>query len=138
MLLSGCARLPRPDTSADVLFWLPGAVRRLFFLSAARRILFAPAAPARAVALGMQELSACRPQTVRLDVAAAIAMDLTGPARALRLPALVLCGRLDRLTPPALSAELAGLTLGAPRVLGRLLRWLARPAGLGCIAGLHG
>jgi pimeloyl-ACP methyl ester carboxylesterase len=114
VLLSACTRLPRRDMAVDrFLAWLPVPVRRLLFLSAARRLLFAPVAPAPAVALGMQELSACRPETVRRDVAAALGMDLSGPAAGLRLPVLVLCGGLDRLTPPALSAELTALIPGA-------------------------
>lgn len=36
-------------------------------------------------------------------------MDMTEPARRLDVPTLVLCGSRDRLTPPALSAQLGEL-----------------------------
>jgi dienelactone hydrolase len=40
-------------------------------------------------------------------------MDLTAAAQMLRVPALILCGRRDELTPPALSRELQALIAGS-------------------------
>jgi pimeloyl-ACP methyl ester carboxylesterase len=110
VLLSSCARLLRTDGAWEgLLVWLPGAFRRLLFFSWAQRILFSPGAPARAIGLGMGELCSCRPETIRQDLRAALAMDVTSPARLLGVPTRILCGSRDRVTPPALSEELRAL-----------------------------
>lgn len=110
VLLSTCAKLPPVDGSWErLLAYLPGALRKVLFFSMAKKILFAPGAPSRAVSLGMQELRACRPETILKDLEAAKTMDMTEPARRLDVPTLVLCGSRDRLTPPALSAQLGEL-----------------------------
>src|SRR3989442_12952480 len=57
----------------------------------------------------MQELRSCRAETILKDLQAAKAMDLTQQATGLDVPTLILCGSQDRLTPPALSADLRGL-----------------------------
>jgi pimeloyl-ACP methyl ester carboxylesterase len=107
VLVSSCARLPQVSTSAQWLWGsLPAAVRRALFFVTAKNILFAAGASPAAVALGMQELRACRPRTLAADVAIARAMDLTGAAADVRVPTLILCGSRDRVTPPALSRHL--------------------------------
>jgi pimeloyl-ACP methyl ester carboxylesterase len=83
----------------------------------AKRLLFAPSASAGAIGLGMQELRACRPETLERDVAIARSMDLTDAARTLRLPTLVVCGRRDQVTPPELSRELSALVAGSRLVI---------------------
>ncbi len=108
VLLSAGAKLPEAEGSMGrVLYWfLPGPLRKLVFFSMAKKVLFAPGAPSGAVRLGMEELRTCRPDTILKDVAAARAMDLEEAARGLRVPALILCGSRDSLTPPALSQRL--------------------------------
>ena len=110
VLLSSCAQMPKTDGAGErFLAALPGPLRKLFFFSMARKILFAPGAPAQAVSLGMYELRACRPETILKDVRAAKNMDLTEPAARLDVPTLILCGSRNTLTPPALSERLASL-----------------------------
>jgi len=79
----------------------------------AKKLLFAPGAPGNATAVGMRELRACRPETILEDVRAAKAMDLTGPATQLDVPTLILVGRQDRVTTPALAQHLSELIRGA-------------------------
>jgi len=118
VLLSTCARLPPTEEPAHPwLLFLPGALRKLLFFATAKNLLFSPSASGRAIGLGMRELRACRAQTIASDVALARAMDVTALARGLRVPTLVLCGVRDRLTPPALSADLQRLIRGARLVL---------------------
>ena len=83
------------------------------FFATAQGLLFASSASGRAVGLGMQELRACRPETLARDVAMSRGMDLTAVAKALRVPALVLCGSRDQITPPILSTELHTLIAGS-------------------------
>lgn len=113
VLVSTCAKLP-PHPGTDGLLWyLPGPARKAVFFWTAQRILFGPRAPAEAVRLGMDELRSCPPEVMRRDAAAAGAMDLEESARALRVPALLLCGSEDKLTPSALSRRLNELIPGA-------------------------
>jgi len=110
VLLSSCEKIPQSDGAAErLLAALPGPLRRMVFFSMARKVLFAPGAPAGAVTLGMEELRSCRPETLLKDMRAAEAMDLGGPAARLDVATLILCGSRDKLTPPALSARLTGL-----------------------------
>ena len=110
ILLSTCAKLPETDSSLEGLLWyLPGPIRKIVFFSMAKKILFAPGARGRAVQVGMEEIRACRPETILKDVAAARRMDLEEVARGLRVPTLILCGSRDKLTPPALSERLNDL-----------------------------
>jgi len=114
VLLSTCARLPAVSTSAQWLWAsLPESLRRVLFFVTAKNILFAAGASRAAVALGMQELRACRPQTLAADVAISRSMDVTEAAAALRVPALILCGSRDRVTPPALSRHLHATIAGS-------------------------
>ena len=114
VLLSACARLPQVSPSAQWLWGsLPAALRRVLFFVTAKNMLFAAGASPAAVALGMQELRACRPRTLAADVAIARAMDLTAAAAALRVPTLILCGSRDRVTPPALSRHLHATIAGS-------------------------
>jgi pimeloyl-ACP methyl ester carboxylesterase len=107
VLLSSCAKLPWDDGRGErFLAYLPGPLRKLLFFSMAKKVLFAPGAPAGAVSLGMQELRACRPETILKDVHAAKTMDVTEQAARLDVPTLILCGSRDRLTPPALAERL--------------------------------
>src|SRR5207245_1911526 len=78
-----------------------------------KKVLFAPEASADAVAITMQELRACRPETILNDVRAARAMDLTEQAGGLDVPTLVLAGSRDRLTTPALAERLSALIRGS-------------------------
>lgn len=114
VLMSSCARLPAASTSVQ-WFWasLPTSLRRLLFFVTAKNVLFASGASPAAVALGMQELRACRPETLAADVAIARSMDLTAIAGALRVPTLILCGSRDRVTPPALSRDLHAMIAGS-------------------------
>jgi len=114
VLLSTCARLPAVSTSAQWLWAsLPASLRRVLFFVTAKNILFAAGASRAAVALGMQELRACRPETLAADVAIARSMDVTEAAGALRVPTLILCGSRDRVTPPALSRHLHATIAGS-------------------------
>lgn len=56
------------------------------------------------------------PAAFRIGAAAVWPADQRDRAAAIRLPTLVLCGAADRVTPPALSEELAGLIPHAVRV----------------------
>jgi 3-oxoadipate enol-lactonase len=110
VLIASCVKLPLVDSVGERLVaYLPGPLRRLLFFSMAKKVLFAPDAPADAIAITMRELSACRPETIQADVRAARAMDLTAHAAALDVPTLILSGRRDRLTTPALAARLSAL-----------------------------
>lgn len=110
VLLSSCAKMPDTDGVGErVLAALPGPLRKLVFFSMAKKLLFAPGASGQAVSLGMHELRACRAESILKDLRAAKSMDLTEPAARLDLPALILCGSRDRVTPPALSERLAKL-----------------------------
>ena len=114
VLLSACAQLPQVSTSAQWLWSsLPTTLRRVLFFVTAKNLLFAAGASPAAVALGMQELRACRPRTLAADVAIARSMDLTASAAALRVPTLILCGSRDRVTPPALSRHLHATIAGS-------------------------
>ena len=110
VLLGSCAKIPHTDSVGErVLAALPGPLRKIVFFSMARKILFAPGAPAHAVRLGLEELRSCRPETILKDVRAAKAMDLSDQAVRLHVPTLILCGGRDTLTPPALSEHLSWL-----------------------------
>jgi len=107
-------KLPEVDGWGErFLAYLPGPLRKLLFFSMAKKLLFAPGAPGGAVAVGMRELRACRPETILKDVHAAKAMDLTGPATSLEVPTLILVGSQDRLTTPALAQHLSELIPGS-------------------------
>jgi len=110
VLIASCVKLPLVDSVGERLVaYLPGPLRRLLFFSMAKKVLFAPDAPADAIAVTMRELRACRPETIQADVRAARAMDLTEQAAALDVPTLVLAGSRDRLTTPALAERLSAL-----------------------------
>jgi pimeloyl-ACP methyl ester carboxylesterase len=113
-LLSTCVKLPETDGRSQRLYrCLPAPIRKVLFLWMANKILFAPSASRQAVALGMEEILTCRPETTVKDVAAAQAVDLLELARNLRVPTLILCGDRDRLTPLALSDRLNELIPGS-------------------------
>jgi pimeloyl-ACP methyl ester carboxylesterase len=114
VLLSTCVKLPETDGFWQ-RFWgyLPGFVQKVLFFSTAKKILFSPSASREAILLGMEELRACRPETILKDMAAAQAMDLHEVAQELRVPTLILCGDRDKLTPPALSTGLSDLITGS-------------------------
>jgi len=110
VLLASCAKLPRAESPGErLLAYLPGPLRRILFFTTAQRLLFAPGAPSGALDIGMHELRSCPSETILKDVDAARTMDVTDSAAAIDVPALVLCGSRDRLTPPALSQHLATL-----------------------------
>ncbi len=114
VLLASCAKLPWVDSSwGRLLPYVPGPLWKTFFISTAQKLLFARGVPGHAVSLGMQELRSCRAETILKDLQAAKAMDLTQQATGLDVPTLILCGSQDRLTPPALSADLKGLIPGS-------------------------
>jgi pimeloyl-ACP methyl ester carboxylesterase len=114
VLLSTCAQLPaRGGVLQSFYRYLPGPIQKVLFFSTARKILFSPFASRQAMVLGMEDLRACRPETILKDVAAAQAMDLREVARKLCVPTLILCGDRDNLTPPALSERLSELIPGS-------------------------
>jgi pimeloyl-ACP methyl ester carboxylesterase len=114
VLLSTCARLPSSNTPAQWLTpFLPGPLRRAMFLPMAQALLFASSASRHAIGVGMHELRACRPETLASDVAMSRSMDFTAVAKSLRVPALVLCGSRDQITPPMLSTDLHALIPGS-------------------------
>jgi len=114
VLVSSCVKLPPADGWGERLIpYLPGPLRKLLFFSTAKKILFAPGASGEAVRLAMQELRACRPQTILNDVRAARTMDLTEPAGRLDVPTLILAGGRDGLIPPASAQRLRELIRGS-------------------------
>jgi pimeloyl-ACP methyl ester carboxylesterase len=114
VLIASCVKLPLVDSVGVRLFaYLPGPLRRLMFFSMAKRVLFAPGAPADAIAVTMRELRACRPETILNDVRTARAMDLMEQAAALDVPTIILAGSRDRLTTPALAERLCALIPGS-------------------------
>ncbi|HKD00079.1 MAG TPA: alpha/beta fold hydrolase [Methylomirabilota bacterium] len=114
VLIASCVKLPLVDSVGERLVaYLPGPLRRPLFFSMAKKVLFAPQAPADAIAITMRELRACRLETLQADVRAARAMDLTAHAAALDVPTLVLSGGRDRLTTPALAERLSALIPGS-------------------------
>src|SRR2546428_7366721 len=114
VLIASCVKLPLVDSVGERLVaYLPGPLRRLLFFSMVKKVLFAPEASADAVAITMQELRACRPETILNDVRAARAMDLTEQAGGLDVPTLVLAGSRGRLTTPALAERLSALIRGS-------------------------
>lgn len=118
VLLATCARLPERDIPLGRLLWyLPGPIRKVVFFSMAKKLLFAPGAPKGAVCLGMEELQACRPETILRDVAAARAMNLEEAARGIGVPTLLVCGSRDKVTPPELSERLNALVPGSRLVI---------------------
>lgn len=107
ILLSSCAKLSRTNSwTENLLAYLPGPLRKILFFMMAKKMLFAPGASDLAVRLGMQELVACRAETILKDLQAAKAMDLTEQASGLDVPALIMCGSRDKVTPPVLSERL--------------------------------
>src|SRR5256886_14453005 len=114
VLIASCVKLPLVDSVGERLVaYLPGPLRRLLFFSMVKKVLFALEAPADAVTITMQELRACRPETILNDVRVARAMDLTEQAGGLDVPTLVLTGSRDRLTTPALAQRLSALIRGS-------------------------
>ena len=114
VILSSCAKLPwREGPGERLLGYLPGPLRAILFFSMARKILFAPGASGGALRLGIRELRACRPDTIRNDLRAARAMDVSQEAAGLGVPVLILCGSRDQVTPPASSQRLTELIRGS-------------------------
>jgi len=114
LLVSSCAKLPQNYNAFEGVFRsLPAPIRRFVLFASAKRMLFPAGASAGAIQLGLEDLRACPPETVRRDTAAAKAMDLEGRARELRAPTRILCGTRDLLTPVALSHRLNELIAGS-------------------------
>ncbi len=110
VLVGGGARLPvSPDlirsTSDPAAF--PEAVELLTQLS------FGRAAGTNLKRLGANRLSQARPLVLHGDLLACDAFDIHERLRELALPALVVCGEDDKMTPPAYSAYLAQHIRGA-------------------------
>ena len=61
----------------------------------------------------VETMAAIEPEAYRIGAQAVWLADQRDEARAIRVPTLVLCGAEDRITPPALSEELAALIVGA-------------------------
>jgi 3-oxoadipate enol-lactonase len=61
----------------------------------------------------VETMAAIDPEAYRIGAEAVWLADQRDEARAIRVPTLVLCGAEDRITPPALSEELAALIPGA-------------------------
>ncbi len=114
VLVSTCARLPESNGFLESVYqYLPAPIRKILYFSMTKKILFAPTAPREAILLGMEEIRACRPETILKDLAVARAMDLQDVARGIRVPTLILCGGRDKLTAPALSQRLSELIPGS-------------------------
>jgi pimeloyl-ACP methyl ester carboxylesterase len=83
------------------------------FTSVVERIIrwsFAPHAEARLVELARQRLLEVDPSVLAADLTACDAFDVGRRLAEIRLPTLIVVGRMDRMTPPALSEALqAGL-----------------------------
>lgn len=63
---------------------------------------------------GTERLVRRSPEDVlAIDLAACAAFDATGPARAVSVPTLVVIGKADRMTPPRMQREMAGLIPGS-------------------------
>ena len=76
-------------------------------------LLLGSAAPPRLRAEVVATMAAIDPAAYRLGAAAVWRADQRDRARAIAVPTLVLCGTEDRITPPALSEELAALVPAA-------------------------
>ena len=113
ILMSTCVRVPPGEGAHQLLGLVPLPFRRVVFLSAVRRLLLAPSASFDAIGLTLDELGGCPTSTIQHDTRIGRVMDMRDVARALRVPTLVLCGSGDRLTPPALSRQLADTIVGA-------------------------
>ena len=61
----------------------------------------------------VETMAAIEPEAYRIGAQAVWLADQRDEARAIRVPTLVLCGAEDRITPPALSEQLAALIPGA-------------------------
>ena len=61
----------------------------------------------------VETMAAIEPEAYRIGAEAVWLADQREQARRIRVPTLVLCGTEDRITPPALSEELAALVPGA-------------------------
>ncbi len=76
---------------------------------------YGPEAPPEMVRLGRRQMSAISPQVLYGDLVACDAFDVMGRLGEIAVPALILCGTQDRLTPPRYSAylrdQIAGATL---------------------------
>ena len=77
---------------------------------------FSPQAPPDLVAEGRKKLLACPPEVVHGDFSSCDAFDQMDRVDKVRLPALIVCGEEDKLTPPKYSACLAERIPGAPFV----------------------
>ncbi|MCY7340261.1 MAG: alpha/beta hydrolase [Sphingomonas bacterium] len=83
-------------------------------LAAARApLLLGSAATDGMRAVVIQTMASINPDAFRLGAAAVWLADQRGRAAAINVPTLVLVGEEDRITPPALSAELAAMIVGA-------------------------
>lgn len=76
-------------------------------------MLLGSAATAGLRAEVVETMAAIDPEAYRIGAEAVWLADQRGHAAAIRVPTLVLCGAEDRITPPALSKELAALVHGA-------------------------
>jgi len=76
-------------------------------------VLLGRAASAKLRAEVIETMAAIEPDAYRVAAAAVWLADQRARAEAVAVPALVLCGTEDRVTPPALSDELAALVPGA-------------------------
>lgn len=113
ILVSTCAKVPTDAGGQGLLGFVPAPFRRAVFLWAVRRTLLAPWASSNAIALTLEEIRRCRPETIQSDTAIGRGMDLADIARELRVPTLILCGGRDRLTGPELSRQLSVMVAGS-------------------------
>ena len=74
---------------------------------------FSHRAPSDLVAEGRKKLLACPPEVVHGDFSACNAFDQMDKVDTVRLPALIVCGEEDKLTPPKYSVYLAERIPGA-------------------------
>lgn len=110
VLISSCARTTRNSSGLKTLLGsLPLSFRVMLFPSAAKSFLFALGATSEAVRLTFRDLRNCRAETIDADITAAEKMDLEDAAQSLRVPALILCGTSDIVTPLRQSEKLTEL-----------------------------
>jgi pimeloyl-ACP methyl ester carboxylesterase len=81
------------------------------------RMSYAPGAPAELLAQADADYARCDPQVYRDDFVACDGFDLRGRLGELGLPATIVCGDADRMTPPKYSHELQAGIVGAALTL---------------------
>lgn len=96
------ARLPVNPALIDAIVSQPAeAIRRLL------RWMWSPAAPSELVAASAAILQRTAPETIQQDFMACAQFDIRSRLADIQAPTFVIAGEADKMTPPALSEELA-------------------------------